>query len=314
VISPAKLSICIVGLGQIGGSLAKAFRNCGVGREIVGVDRDEDTARTAMKERIVDAAFHDPEDAVRRRELVILAVPVREILRMIDPLSALMDDGAILLDVGSTKRSVLAEMKLVEGRIACIGGHPMCGTEAVGLSASIETLFRGVPFVLVPSSKCKPGELSTVVDLVKQIGAKPLFLSAENHDRIMATISHLPYVLAITLVRLCEELGADAQTAFELAAGGFLGATRLAESESLMASDFCLTNPDNIDSAMTSFVKKAEELLALSREGKADALFAVLNEARLKRRALREARQSQSEQPQSGQPLSGRSLSEGEGN
>jgi prephenate dehydrogenase len=288
----ADMSVCLVGLGQIGGSLAKAFRRSGVGREVVGVDLDHDTRQKALELGVVDRAFEDPQDAVRGRDLVILAVPVRDIMKMIRPLSSFMDEGSILMDVGSTKRGVLAEMAAAESRVNCLGGHPMCGTEAAGFPASDERLMKGAPFVLIPSPSCNPESVEIVSGIVKKIGAKVFFLSAERHDRIVAAISHLPYVLAAALMGLCDTLDADAEVALQLAAGGFMGSTRLAESEPLMAADFCRTNLDNLESAMKTLVEKAEEILELSREPESSALLELLSAVRSRRERLREVPQS----------------------
>jgi prephenate dehydrogenase len=244
-------TVAISGLGLMGGSLALALR--GKCHRIVGVARRPEVAREAVAGGVVDEAGCDLAEAAARADIVVLATPVRDIIAAIPHAAAAMRPGALLMDLGSTKREVVAAMDLIPGGMAAVGGHPMCGKETGGLGSADGALFQGVRFVLTPTARTTGEAMALATDLAEATGACPLVLDAEQHDRAVAVVSHLPYLLAASLVH--AEAGAQRHDPIVdvLAASGFRDTSRLAAGQVDMMLDILLTNRDAVGQALDLF-------------------------------------------------------------
>lgn len=242
--------IVIVGLGLMGGSLALACKHAGIGRSLTGVTRRAETAQQALAMGAVDHATTDLAAGVRDADVVVLAAPVRTVLRHLQQLRGLPLDPCLLLDLGSTKRAIVQAMAGLPPQVQPVGCHPMCGKETSGLAVAEATLYRGAPWVLTPLSRTSSAALERVRDLALAIGARPLVLDAERHDRLVAAISHVPYALATALVLATAELGAEDDMVWQLAASGFRDTSRLAGSDVDMMLDILLTNRAAIGEAL----------------------------------------------------------------
>ena len=232
----ANARVGIVGLGLMGGSLALALR--GRVAHLLGVERQVVARQMALREGIVDEALEELTAGAPTLDLLVLATPLRVILDTLGRLPALRPGGCAVLDLGSTKRAVVAAMSALPERFAVVGGHPMCGKETAGLAAADGDLFRGQTFVLcrVPRP-APPAAESLALALVDAIGARPLWLDAADHDRLVAAVSHLPAVVAAALMR-----GATDERQWAVSASGFRDAARLAGSDPRMMLDILLTN------------------------------------------------------------------------
>ncbi|MEA3408049.1 MAG: prephenate dehydrogenase [Chloroflexota bacterium] len=278
--------VAIVGLGLMGGSLAAALRASGRCREVVGVARRRSTCARALSLRFVDRATTDLEEGVGDVDVVVLATPVRDILDKVKTIGVLLKPGCLVMDVGSTKRAICEAMARMPPHVQPIGGHPMCGKETSGLTMAEPGLYHDSVFVLVPLDRTAPQALALAKDLVEDIGAKPLVLDAKHHDHIVAAISHLPYLLAVTLVNAAEELACEDPLAWELAAGGFRDTSRVAGSSLVMMLDILRTNRGPILDALH---KAQDQLAFLSRcleDDEFEELEAALRVARNKRRDM----------------------------
>jgi prephenate dehydrogenase len=278
--------VTIVGLGLMGGSLAAALSASDRCREVVGVARRRSTCERALALRFVDRATTDLEEGVHDADVVVLATPVRDILDKVETIGVLLKAGCLLMDVGSTKRAICETMMRMPPHVQPIGGHPMCGKETSGLTMAEPDLYQDSVFVLVPLERTVPVALALARDLVEDIGARPLILDPERHDHIVAAISHLPYLLAVTLVNAAEELAREDPLTWDLAAGGFRDTSRVAGSSLAMMLDILRTNRGPVLDAL----REAQDQLAFfSRcleEDEFERLEATLRAARNKRREM----------------------------
>ncbi|MBI1800006.1 MAG: prephenate dehydrogenase [Chloroflexi bacterium] len=181
----------VVGLGLMGGSLAMALKQNGVGRRIVGDDVSPQTVARALEMGAIDEACGD----IATTDLIVLAMPVRAIIAWCDEHRWQVRPDQIVMDLGSTKRDVVSQMEAMPAQ--CVGGHPMCGKEQSGLLAADPALFRSAKFVLVPTARARGETMDTLKQLILRIGARSVVMDAEPHDRAGAAISHLPYRAAI---------------------------------------------------------------------------------------------------------------------
>jgi len=239
--------IAIIGLGLIGGSIGLALKQANLTDiEIIGTARSRDTVQRAKKRGAIDAIAHTPEDAARGARLVIIASPIMTIPLIMDEIAPALPDGAIVTDVASTKGQVMrwAREKL-PGHAHFVGGHPMAGKESTGIDAAEADLFHGKPWVVVPSVDAPESAVSTVVSLARAVGARPLFMDADEHDSYVAAISHLPLTLASALFSLAFSSEAWPEMA-GLASSGFRDTTRLASGSPEMAHDIVVTNRENV--------------------------------------------------------------------
>jgi prephenate dehydrogenase len=275
-------TIAIYGLGLMGGSLALALR--GKCRRLVGVSRRLEVAAQAVDAQVVDSATSDLPAAAAEADIVVLATPVRDIIAAIPVAAAAMRPGALLIDLGSTKREIVAQMDLIPEGVLAVGGHPMCGKETGGLGSADATLFQGATFVLTPAARTNHSALALATDMVEAVGACPLVLDAEQHDNAVAVVSHLPYLLAASLVHAQAVAHRHDPTVHALAASGFRDTTRLAASQTDMMLDILLTNSDAVVRALDLFEVSLAEIRHLLRDPL--ALRQWMEQAQLHRRGM----------------------------
>jgi len=241
----------IVGLGLIGGSLAKALRHrCGV-KTIVATNRNEDVLKQALEEGVIDAYSTSITDQFKHCDLVFVCTPVNTIFAFAQELAKYIDKKTILTDVGSTKRHLFAEMKTLDDKITYIGGHPMTGSERFRYSASKEHLFENAYYVLTPNENAEEGQVAIFSAVIEKMGAIPVVVSPKEHDYIVASISHVPHIIASALVNNVKDLDKNGYMHL-LAAGGFKDITRIASSSPTMWESICMENKEDILSVLTS--------------------------------------------------------------
>jgi prephenate dehydrogenase len=287
-------TICIVGLGLMGGSLALALRanpaaptfNVGCLR-LVGVSRSQATLDAALAAGAVDAGTTDLAAGVAAADMIVLAAPVRTILRLLPEVGRAARPGALVLDMGSSKAQICAAMADLPAGLQPVGAHPMCGKETAGFAAAEAGLYRGRPFVLCPLARTAPEALEMARNLALAVGGRPLLADPQAHDRAVAAISHLPYAVAACLVGAVAERAADDPLAWRLAASGFRDTTRVAASDVEMMLDTLLTNRAAVLDWLDAF---ADQLGALRAELAAEdeaALRTRLTAAQARRAGMR---------------------------
>ena len=266
-----KPDVLIVGLGQIGGSLAAALTRRGLAR-VTGVTRREETARRARRMRILAEAGTDLR-AAPSADVVVLATPVRTLLRQIPVVAALAEPGTVLTDVGSTKKAVLDAFRRSAPRAAVVGGHPMAGHEKAGLDGCDPDLFEGRPWVLIPGPGADRRARRALECLVAGVGARPLWMDdPARHDLAVARVSHVPYLLAYALMEQPER-------ELRVAGNSFRDATRVAMSDLDMVLDFLLTNRGPIRRAAAETAARLRDLARLVGQGREDRLRRRLEKA-----------------------------------
>ncbi len=224
-------------------------------REVVGYDLNPAARRAALRMRAVHRAPRTLEDAVREADLVVLAAPVRAILKLLAEMASHLRRGTVVLDVGSTKCEIVRAMDRLPRGISAVGGHPMAGVESPGIAAARRGLFAGRAFFLVPSRRTKPVALSLSASLARAIGARPVKIGAVEHDRVVALLSHVPYVLSLALVEAAARASAGRSDLAPLVGGSFLGATRVARSDPRMMGDALTTNRGNVAGALRALAR-----------------------------------------------------------
>lgn len=259
--------LAVVGLGLMGGSMALALRP--FTQHITGVDPDPETRAYAVEHGIVDDATDDLKTGVSEADTVILAAPVRAIVEMIDRrLGSYLRYNSFLIDIGSTKQDVCNVMaKQLPIGIQAIGGHPMTGKERSGIWASDANLWAGRPFVLTPTRRTTPATKLRAVSFVNTLGAVPIEMEAERHDRIVAAISHLPYLLSAGLVATVAREAEQDEDVWQLAAGGFRDTSRLAASDIRMMSNILSTNTRSVATLLALFRVQLAQMEAMLVSG-----------------------------------------------
>jgi prephenate dehydrogenase len=260
--------VAVIGLGLMGGSIGLAMKGAGSNLpEVVGYARRPETADRALQLGAVDRIEGTLASAVQKAALVILATPTMSMKEILSEIAPHLPAGCTVTDVASTKLQVMqwAEEILPPG-ISFVGGHPMAGKEMSGIEVAEVDLFKGCTYCIVPGRGASDEAVQTVVDLANAVGAHPVFITAGEHDRFAAGISHLPLVVASALV-MATTRNPRWPKISELASTGYQSTTRLASQHPRMNRDICLTNGENIVSWIDDFTEELQRFRALIAEG-----------------------------------------------
>ncbi len=246
--------LAIIGVGLIGGSLARALKRAGACAEVIGCGRDESLLRRAVELGVIDRYDTDPARAVAGADVVVLAVPLGMMEPVLRAIAPAVDARTIITDVGSAKGSVVAAAAAVFGTVPprFVPGHPIAGTEKNGVEASFAELFQRRRVILTPLPETEGAAHDTVRWLWEQAGAEVVDMAVAHHDEVLAATSHLPHVLAYALVDTLARMQEQAEI-FRYAAGGFRDFTRIASSDPAMWRDICLANREAVVSMLDRF-------------------------------------------------------------
>ncbi len=284
--------VTIVGVGLIGGSLALSWKARGVVSEVVGVARREESIAEAQEVGAVDHGTLSLAEGVKDADVVVVATPVRTIVSTALSIKRHLKPGAVVTDVGSTKAWLCHEIwRHYRTDALFIGGHPMAGSERAGVTAADPYLFQNAPYILVPSQVESPHQriaVETLERLASATGAIPLIMSAQEHDAIVATVSHLPHLVAASLVNTASARSEEYTRLLQLAAGGFRDTTRVASGPEAVWTDICRTNAQPIKESIRAFIAELERLEAAVCNEDDDALGSLLSRARSTRESLPE--------------------------
>lgn len=254
--------IAVVGLGLIGGSLVQSIRRVLPARTLIGVDFPEvlAQARGFLAEQYAPTNL---SHALANADLIFLATPINAVIDMLPLVANAAKRGAIVTDVGSTKRAIVEKAKSCFGEERFfIGGHPMTGLEKGGWENAQPNLFEGATYVLTPTEHCPVAPRTALQELLQNIGARVLVLDAEEHDRVAAEVSHLPQLLAVALTHFISRAGVAHAPRLQMAAGGFRDMTRIAASPYKIWRDVLQTNHTNVRKALREFTLALQELEA----------------------------------------------------
>ena len=273
--------VTIVGLGLMGGSLAGGLRHrC---RSVIGVARRPESIATALERGLIDRGTRRLSEGVRYADVVVLATPVRVILRQLAVIGPLLPEGCLLMDLGSTKTQIMAAMAALPDHVQPLGGHPMCGKEVSGIEAAEPAIYQGSTFILTPLPRTSEEALALGRQLAEAVGSYPLVLSAERQDFLVGTVSHLPYLMACALVATADATTSADPAAWKIVAGGYRDTTRIAGSDATMMTDILLTNRHEVLQAMKVFEQQIQRLGRLVENGNEEEIRAALEEIRQER-------------------------------
>lgn len=253
--------VAIIGVGLIGGSLAIVLRRKGIADSIVGIGRGVANLDNAKRLGVVDAVTQDIGAGVKDADLVVVAVPVLKIGETVHKAAPNLKKGCILTDVGSVKQSVIDEVApIIPQGVHFVPGHPIAGTENSGVEAALPDLFTGRTCILTPMEKTDPRAVETIKTMWQEAGSKVIIMDAALHDRALAAVSHLPHMIAYTLVNTIADIKEKMPEILDYSAGGFRDFTRIASSSPEMWSDICAMNKESIVKTITDFQKRLEDL------------------------------------------------------
>ncbi len=276
--------LTIIGVGLIGGSLARALKHAGVVDEVVGAGRDVQHLQRALALGVVDRIETDLALAVQGADIVVVATPVGAAEAVFRRIAPGLSVDTILTDVGSTKTSVIAAARTAFGQLPenFVPAHPIAGTEKSGVDASFATLFEGRRVILTPTENSASQAVTRVRAMWGKTGAEVVETNAEHHDDVLAATSHLPHLLAFSLVDTLARLDTK-QEIFEYAAGGFRDFTRIASSDPEIWHDICLHNSDALLKMLARFEADLDSLRQAIADNDGDYLLRVFTHAKTAR-------------------------------
>ncbi|HXL74643.1 MAG TPA: prephenate dehydrogenase/arogenate dehydrogenase family protein [Burkholderiales bacterium] len=276
------MKLAVIGVGLIGGSFALALKQAKVASHVVGVGRNPANLKLALERGAIDSIAANPAAAARGADLVLLATPVSHYPKILSALS--LHSTAIVTDAGSTKRDVVAAARnaLKEKIAQFVPGHPIAGAEKSGVAAATPELFRNRRVILTPLPENPAAAVSKVERAWESCGARIAKMNPDEHDGVLAAVSHLPHVLAFALV---HDIAAreNAAQLFSYAAGGFRDFTRIASSHPEMWRDICIANRDRLLAEIGRYTKEVDAVRKILESGDPAALENLFTEARAAR-------------------------------
>lgn len=268
--------IGFIGLGLIGGSIAKAIRQYYPDYELLAYDKNKETLALAVQEGTIHTACTTIDDHFQNCAYIFLCAPIAYNTAYLNQLKPYITEDCILTDVGSVKTSIHEEVIALQMEESFIGGHPMAGSEKSGFVNSKAHLIENAYYILTPSAKVSQEKINAYQTFVKSLKALPILLDYQKHDEITGTISHLPHILASSLVNFVRETDTSDELMKQLAAGGFKDITRIASSSPIMWQQICLKNKKNISKILGAYIETlnhAKQAIDNSEESVLYSLF-----------------------------------------
>lgn len=276
--------VAVVGLGLIGGSLAWVLKKSGRIGNVTGIDSDGDSIDFAVSEKIIDEGHTGLREGISDAGIIVIATNVGQIVKTAKAIIPLAGKGAVITDVGSVKGRIVRDIeKILPAHLRFVGGHPIAGTENSGVRSGDPGLFKGKRFVITPTSKTDPKAVRKVASLWKTAGAEIHEMDPEAHDRIFGFVSHLPHIVAYSLVDTILS-APDAKTLLDFAGGGLRDFTRVAASSPGMWADIFTVNRENTLKAIKKFKKSLEKLEAVIENKDSESLKKLLSRSSRARR------------------------------
>ncbi len=286
--------VALIGIGLIGSSLSLAMQDRGLAGKIVGSARTAETRKTALDLGLVQEAFADPAEAVADADLVVLATPVGANAAIAEAIAPALRDGAIVTDVGSVKLAVIRDVgPHIPSGVHLVPGHPVAGSEHSGPASGFAELFENRYCILTPPPAADQRAVERVAALWEACGSRVKIMQAAHHDKVLATTSHLPHLLAYTIVGTATALEtSEKDEVIRYSAGGFRDFTRIAASDPVMWRDVFLNNRDAVLEMLQRFNEDLTALQRAIRWGEGDFLEDYFTKTRAIRRSIVEAGQA----------------------
>ncbi len=273
--------ITILGVGLLGASFALALKKNGLCSAITGYGRNRENLQRAKERNIIDSFETDPASACKDSDLIMLSAPVGSFPGLAKAIAPALKKGALLTDVGSVKGKLVREIeKMMPKDVHYIGGHPIAGSDRSGIDSANAELFRNARCVITPTENSDPSALDKIQNLWKALGSEIIILNPEEHDRIYASVSHLPHLIAYAMVNTVAEMD---RAYLDFSGKGFMDSTRIACSSEELWNDICLFNRDNLIEVLAVFQKNLDMLDQYLKAGDSDSLKAEFRKARILR-------------------------------
>ncbi len=276
--------LAVIGVGLIGGSLARALRKAQAVESIIGCGRSKENLEKAQQLGVIDEYTHDIAVAVNEADMVFLAIPLGAMKAAFSAMQGHLAADAVITDGGSSKASVVNDACAVFGAVPeqFVPGHPIAGTENNGVEASFAELYQNRRVILTPLAHTDANAIEQVRAMWRHCGAEVSEMSVEHHDEVLAATSHLPHMLAFGLVDALARMKENDEI-FRYAAGGFRDFTRIASSNPVMWRDVCLANGPALSKMLSAFAGEMNELAQIIDAGDGDHLLQVFSRAKAAR-------------------------------
>lgn len=271
------MKVTIIGLGLIGGSMAKDLRSSGFATGLIGVDTNEDHAAKAVELGLVDRVLPF-EEAVKNTDLVLIAIPVDKTLIILPKVLDLIDGGTTVTDMGSTKKMLVASVADHKRRKNFVPAHPMSGTENSGPTAALDGLFRGKMAIVCDQENSGPQHIALVEKMFQNLGMDIAYMTADEQDHSTAFVSHLPHAAAFALANAVQ-VKEDRNIIFDLASGGFRSTVRLAKSSGTMWHPIFQQNRSYVVEALNTYIKHLKEFRDCMKDEDDEKLWSLIENA-----------------------------------
>ncbi len=279
--------ITIIGLGLIGGSIAKALKKIPFAETVVAFDNNQNILQQAQDEKIIDHAEFSLQPAIANADLIVLALPPQACIGLLNDLETLLTTTSVITDVCSVKEKIIASAKIKLGNCFShfVPGHPIAGSENSGYLASREDLFAGRHVILTPDEQTHRAALSLVTNFWQQLGCQIHIMAASKHDAYLARTSHLPQLTAYALINVLQN-GPHFPHILEFIGTGFKDTTRLAASNPELWSEIAMLNNKEISTALQELLQQIQQIQNLLHNNDMEALNVLLKEAQKTRRGI----------------------------
>ena len=279
-----------IGLGLIGGSIARGIKRACPTARIMAYMRTRAKREQAKEDGIVDVILDGIGEPLLECDIIFLCTPVEYNAQYLTQIRSFLKPGALITDVGSTKEDIHRVVTTLHMEEFFVGGHPMAGSEKTGYENSTDHLLENAYYIVTPTAKTKQEDADRLVEIARSIGSIPIVLDYHEHDRIVAAISHLPHLIASSLVNLVKDSDNQSELMKRLAAGGFKDITRIASSSPEMWEQICMTNTGNIIDMMEHYIASLTQILDSLKQHRGDDIYELFDTSRTYRNSISENR------------------------
>ena len=273
-------TIGFIGLGLIGGSIAKTIRKFHPDYHILAYAKHKETLAAALSCNAIDAVLEEKDERYRTCDYIFLCAPVEYNIEYLKYLKDVISDDCIITDAGSVKGPIHKAVEELGMEHCFIGGHPMAGSEQSGFEHSSDHLLENAYYILTPGGEVPLEKLTEFSELIDSLGSIPMVLTAEEHDFITAGVSHLPHIIASSLVNLVNTLDNEAEYMKTIAAGGFRDITRIASSSPVMWEQICVENHENISTVLDEYIRMLIQIRCYIDNQEAENLYDMFARSR----------------------------------
>lgn len=276
----ADSTVAFIGLGLIGGSIARGLKRSAPDTRIMAYMRTKETLLQAKRDGIIDVILDGIGELLSECDIVFLCTPVEYNADYLSIIKPYLKKGAILTDVGSTKADIHEAVRAADMEDCFVGGHPMAGSEKTGFENSTDHLLENAYYIITPTALTPEDSILRMTQIAHSIGAIPLVLNYQEHDFITAAISHLPHIVASSLVNLVRDSDDSAENMKRLAAGGFKDITRIASASPVMWEQICMTNSENLSLILERYIEALYKILGDTRSKNSRAFYELFESSK----------------------------------